>query len=251
MKDIHLIFITRQFPFLWAIKQERPSAKNQSASEPELGALVQRSFHQLRIQTMSSSKSHRQETQTEMPCCVAHPHAPRHIPASHNLLEQHQDVKWPTPRLLRAGLLPEVEQQGDACTPLLIWAPRRRTHVFLKLPQVCMVVETGQTSPFCATRAPLPSCNGMQPTGLGGKPESLAPSGVAGTDTPLRRLQACQMTMMVTNRVILIADQTTHCPSRYLRYLCTSQGVTGSACWFCVKLFFNRLTVLGPGNQWV
>ena len=44
--------------------------------------------------------------------------------------------------------------------------------------------------------APLPSYNGVQPTGqyLGGKPESPAPSGVFGMDIPLGwLLQAVQM----------------------------------------------------------
>lgn len=79
---------TRQSTFLWAVRQERPSAKNQTASEPEPGALAQRRScgfpptpkTDLHVQLRIS-----QAGDTDRNALLRR--ASVHIPASHNLLE--------------------------------------------------------------------------------------------------------------------------------------------------------------------
>lgn len=139
-------YTTVLFPV--AIKQERPLLRTKL---PQNLSLVHRprggpvAFHQLQIQTfMFSSESigrrHRQK------CPVRG--APMHIPASHNLWNDIRMPQWSTLR----WRLPEGRWQGNVFSSHL--GTRRRTRAFLKLPQAFMGVETGQISPFCATRAP-------------------------------------------------------------------------------------------------
>lgn len=83
VKNTHLSFTTRQSPFLWAVKQERPSAKTHTASEPELGALVQRSFPPTQKTDLHVQLRLPQGEDTDKNALLGR--AAMHIPASHNL----------------------------------------------------------------------------------------------------------------------------------------------------------------------